>query len=144
MIAPLFMTRPQQTTTNMKGQMATLIPRMEKKEARSSRMPEANSNQEEVHIRVSAKHMMFASPCFKAMLDKDKFREGSTLRSEGTVQISFPDDNPDAFLILLLIIHGVTKKVLRNITVDKFAKLAILVDKYHESQTLIPSSLLLF
>lgn len=85
---------------------------------------------EESTILVSSRHMALASPVFRSMLDKNKFTEGHTLHAEGNVQISFPDDDPDAFLVLLHIIHGKTRAVDRTPDLKLLLELAVLVDKY--------------
>jgi hypothetical protein len=90
---------------------------------------------EEVKILASSRHMALASPVFRSMLDKNKFSEGRTLHAEGSVQISFPDDDPDAFLVLLNVIHGLTRAVDRHPDLNLLTELAILVDKYHCLQT---------
>jgi len=40
-----------------------------------------------VHIRVSSKHMMLASPVFKAMLQHGNFKEGCELGTHGTANV---------------------------------------------------------
>jgi len=82
-----------------------------------------------VNMLVSSKHMSLASSVFAAML-KPGLIEGSTLESNGRVEISLPDDEPDMFAILLFIIHGRTRKVPRQVSLDQLTKLSILVDKY--------------
>lgn len=84
-----------------------------------------------VHMRVSSRHLMLASPVFAAMLDRNKFKEGVTLHSEGSVEIELPDDDPDAFVILLDVIHGHTRKVARKTTLFMLNQIAVLVNKYH-------------
>jgi hypothetical protein len=59
-----------------------------------------------VHMRVSSKHLIMVSPVFKAMLQRDNFREGQQLGNTGSVEIPLPDDDSDAFLIILDIVHG--------------------------------------
>jgi hypothetical protein len=76
-----------------------------------------------VHFRCSSRHMILASPCFRSMLDSDSFSEGSTLRSEGSVEIPFPEDNPDAFLIILRIIHGMTRQVPREVDLEMLTEI---------------------
>lgn len=59
-----------------------------------------------------------------------KFNESNILQKTGSVEIPLPDDDPDAFLILLNIIHGRVRKVPLAIDVQMFAQIATLVDKY--------------
>jgi hypothetical protein len=93
---------------------------------------DAGENENEpkhVNMLVSSKHMMLASPVFEAML-KNQYKEGRMLASKGTVDIALPDDDPDAFVVLLNIIHGRPKKVPRQIDLALMTKISILVDKY--------------
>lgn len=68
-----------------------------------------------VHMLVSSKHMMLASPVFRAMLRPDTFKEGQTLQAAGKLEVSLPDDDPVALVVLLNIIHGQTRKVPRRV-----------------------------
>lgn len=88
-----------------------------------------------VHLQVSSKHMILASSVFKAMLQRNGFKEGCTLASTGAVEVPLPDDRPEAFITILDIIHGRTRKVPRKIELDMLTKIAVLVDKYsfHEA-----------
>ena len=85
-------------------------------------------------MRVSSQHMMLASPVFKAMLSR-KFKEGVTLQKEGVLEVPLPDNDPEAVLILLNVIHGRVWDVPRQIDLQMLTKIAIEVDKYefHES-----------
>lgn len=59
-----------------------------------------------------------------------RFNESNVLRRTGSVEIPLPDDDPDAFLILLNIIHGRIRKVPLQVDLQMLTQLAILVDKY--------------
>jgi hypothetical protein len=83
-----------------------------------------------VHMLVSSKHMIVASPVFEAMLQTTAFKEGHALASTGKVEVSLPDDDPDAFSIILNIIHGLTRKVPREVGLEMLTLIAVLVDKY--------------
>jgi hypothetical protein len=83
----------------------------------------------DVHMRVSSKHLILASPTFRSMLGPN-FEEGQRLRIEGSTDIALGDDDPDAFEILLNIIHGLTRKVPRSVSLDMLTKLAVLVNYY--------------
>lgn len=91
---------------------------------------EATAAREDVHMLVSSKHMSLASPVFKAMLQASHFKEGRELAFAGKVEISLPDDDPDAFAILMCIIHGRTRSVPREIDLDLLLRISTLVDKY--------------
>lgn len=78
---------------------------------------------------VSSRHMMLASPVFKAMLNGN-FKEGRTLKTDGKVDIELPDDDVDTFRIILNIIHGRNRSVPRTIDLNCLTQIAVLVDKY--------------
>jgi hypothetical protein len=83
----------------------------------------------DVHMRVSSKHMMLASPVFKAMFQRGNFKEGRELGSTGRVEVPL-DDNPEAFLIVLNVIHGRNRRVPRQVSMELMTNISILVDKY--------------
>ncbi|PQE27475.1 BTB POZ domain-containing protein [Rutstroemia sp. NJR-2017a BVV2] len=84
-----------------------------------------------VQLQVSAKHLMLASPVFKAMLrDKDRFKEGEELHTTGTVRIDLPDDEPHPFVILMYAIHCQSALVPRDVQTETLYMLALQVDKY--------------
>lgn len=78
---------------------------------------------------VSSKHMMLASPVFKAMLNGN-FKEGRALKTDGHIDVTLPDDDAAAFRIILHIVHGRNRLVPRVINLDCLLKIAVLVDKY--------------
>jgi BTB/POZ domain len=87
-----------------------------------------------VHMLVSAKHMMLASPVFKAMLEHSTFKEGRKLSSAGKVEVSLPDDDPTSFKIILDIIHGRNKQVPRQISLQLLTEISVLVNKYQMTE----------
>lgn len=91
---------------------------------------EAPKSQKEIHMLVSSKHLMLASPVFKAMLQHNNFKEGDTLRSSGQAKVPLPDDDPTALKILLDIVHGRVRAVPRQVTLKVMTELSVLVDKY--------------
>lgn len=80
-------------------------------------------------MRVSSRHLVLASPVFRAMLRR-RFNESNVLRTTGSVEIPLPEDDPDIFMILLNIIHGYVRRVPLTIDIQTFAQISILVDKY--------------
>ena len=58
------------------------------------------------------------------------WKEGKTLTSAGCVEITVEDWDPEAFMILLNIIHGHMRKVPRSLDFEMLTKMAILVDYY--------------
>lgn len=91
---------------------------------------EPAESQKEVHMLVSSKHLMLASPVFKAMLQYSNFKEGDDLRSSGQVKVPLPDDDPAALRILLDIVHGRVRQVPRHVNLKTMTELSVLVDKY--------------
>ena len=106
------------------------IPKEDTPYMEGPRWSERKSATSEVHMRVSSRHMILASRNFRDMLGNDNFKEGQTLRSEGKLDVPLPEDDPDAFIILLSIVHTHTRKVPRYVTLATLTSLAILVDKY--------------
>ncbi|KFY53145.1 hypothetical protein V496_07855 [Pseudogymnoascus sp. VKM F-4515 (FW-2607)] len=87
-----------------------------------------------VYLRVSSKHLILASAMFRNMLSSDKFSEGQDLRSKGNLIIRLPDD-AEVLITLMYIVHGITRRVPRKITLDTLTKLATLINYYqlHEA-----------
>ncbi|KAK0108246.1 hypothetical protein ONS95_003064 [Cadophora gregata] len=85
----------------------------------------------EVHMRVSSKVLSVVSPVFHRMLGPD-FKEGAALRVAQSVVVPLSNDDPDAMVILLNIIHGRTRQVPRKINFQchLLTELATLVDYY--------------
>ena len=88
----------------------------------------------ELRLVVSSKQLMLASPVFMKMLSNTNFKEGKTLQDEGKVEIPLPDDDAEAFQIILDIVHGQTSMLARYTSLDLLCKIAILVDKYEMSE----------
>ncbi|PGH31789.1 hypothetical protein GX50_05455 [[Emmonsia] crescens] len=90
--------------------------------------------EQEVLVRASSRHLILASSVFRAMLQR-KFSESNALHKTGSVEIPLPDDDPDAFLILLNIIHGHMRKVPTELDIVTYTQVAVLADKYdvHEA-----------
>ena len=86
------------------------------------------------HVRVSSKHLILASPVFKRML-QPSFKEGQQLSSQGHTELPLPDDDPAALLVLLHLIHGRIRKVLRTVELGMLTNLAKQVDKYELLET---------
>lgn len=90
--------------------------------------------QERIHLRVASTALCIASPVFRAMLSRNRFREGSTLASciqNGEVFIlTLPEDDPESLITLCHILHFNNYKVPRTMTVEALANLCVLLDKY--------------
>jgi len=87
-----------------------------------------------VYLRVSSKHLILSSDMFRKMLGSDTFRESGVLRSNGSFHLELSDD-PEALIMLMYIVHGMTRKVPRDIPLDTLVEFAVLVNYYkvHES-----------
>lgn len=87
----------------------------------------------EVHCVVSSRHMMLASNFFHLLLGGNS-EQAITLRSRGHVTISL-DADLDAMIVLLNIVHGASRKVPRQVSLDLLTKLAILVRGFSMLET---------
>ncbi|RFU36319.1 hypothetical protein B7463_g112, partial [Scytalidium lignicola] len=81
-----------------------------------------------VHCVVSSRHMMLASQQFQTILSGNT-NEAITLRTKGHVSIPLAADL-DAMIILLNIIHGASRKVPRQVSLEVLGKLAVLVRSF--------------
>ena len=112
----------------------------------TSETEEINDNEETeptrtntIRLLVSAKHLIIASPVFKAMLSPH-FKEGFILRSAGHLELPLfdPCDDPSAMMILLNIMHCRFAKVPHDVGFQLLYDLAVTVDYYqlHELVTI--------
>ncbi|KAE8372330.1 hypothetical protein BDV26DRAFT_103321 [Aspergillus bertholletiae] len=85
-------------------------------------------------IRASSKHLILACRQFERSLQPG-FQEGATLRATGSVRFPIRDWEAVPFLILMLIIHQRTRMVPKQISFQRMAEIAQLVDYYecHEA-----------
>jgi hypothetical protein len=77
---------------------------------------------------VSGKHLALASSYFEMMF-AGPFTEAETDHS-GLHQVKASDWDPEAFNIILTIIHGYHRDIPRLVNLEMLAKLAIIVDYY--------------
>lgn len=96
---------------------------------------ETKPRTEKIQMRVSSRHLILASPTFRISLGSDTFAEGQTLRSEGNVVVPLPDEDPDAMIILLNIIHGLSSKVPRRVDLNMLSRLAVVVHHWQMHET---------
>lgn len=84
-----------------------------------------------VHIQVSAKHLMLASPVFKSMLT-GSWKESVTFSKlqKGYIEITTESWDVDAFLILLNIVHCQFNHVPHKLDLETLAKVAVIADYY--------------
>ncbi|KAH7378860.1 hypothetical protein BKA64DRAFT_240654 [Cadophora sp. MPI-SDFR-AT-0126] len=92
---------------------------------------ESKPRVEKVQLQASSKHLILASPTFRTSLGSGTYPEGRTLQVEGNLVIPLPDEDPDAMIILLNIIHGPSSKVPRRVDLNMLSKLAIAVNHRH-------------
>lgn len=82
---------------------------------------------EQMTVMVSPQALCLASPVWRAMLNPASgFQEATSV--ERTV--SFPEDDPETFIILLQICHLNFSKVPEVLTYRELTKIAVLCDKY--------------
>lgn len=79
---------------------------------------------------------MLASPVFKRALNRDGFAESVRNEIDGFFHIDASDWDPEAFLIVLRVLHGRNKQVPRKVSLDMLAKIAILEDYYTFGESL--------
>ncbi|KAJ5354043.1 hypothetical protein N7541_006607 [Penicillium brevicompactum] len=82
-----------------------------------------------VYIQVSAKHIMLASPVFKAMLTGG-WKESVQISQKGYVEVMADGWDLESFFLILRIIHGQYYQVQRNVTLETLAKVAVIADFY--------------
>jgi hypothetical protein len=83
-----------------------------------------------IYYRVSSRHLMLASPWFERAMKKEGWAESSRDSKDGLFYVTTTDWDPDAFLILLNIFHVRNRGVPRSVSLEMFAKIAVLVDYY--------------
>ena len=80
---------------------------------------------------MSSKHLTLVSGPFRTMFQNDSFREGQQLKAEGRATIRLPEDNADAMVILLNVIHHRYENVPREpLSISLLYQLGLLIDKY--------------
>lgn len=84
---------------------------------------------EDVEVKVSSKHLALSSQVFRVMFD-GRFQEGIVLEGRQLRRVPLPDDDADAMMILLNIIHGLTRRIPHYMDLSLLTDIAILVDKY--------------
>ncbi|KAK4149057.1 hypothetical protein C8A00DRAFT_19216, partial [Chaetomidium leptoderma] len=87
------------------------------------------SEPSEIQLRVSSRHLILASPYFKAALN-GPWREAASVSADCSQDVYAYDWDPQAFLILMHIIHARNRQVPRLVSLELLAKIAVLVDYY--------------
>jgi hypothetical protein len=87
-------------------------------------------DKEIVHYRVSSRHLTFVSPWFKRTLMSAGSKEAIPNPKDGRFYISASGWDEEAFLILLNIFHLRKRQIPKTVSLELFAKIAVLVDYY--------------
>jgi len=104
----------------------------EKEEAEETEAPT-----KPVTFRVSSRHLILASPVFKALLTGG-WKEGQPTIN-GEYQITAEGWEADAMVVFLDALHGRYLKIPKTVTLELLAKIAVIVDYYaaHEAMHLL-------
>ncbi|CZR60551.1 uncharacterized protein PAC_10447 [Phialocephala subalpina] len=130
---------PDDSNDDDEEQLVGSLAEIALKPASYGRKQDKVSAPNEVRMLVSSKHLMLASPVFKAMFNPEHFREGKLLgNSDEVPEVEFPDDEPETLELLMNIIHGRARRVPSEISFGTFTNLTILVDKYQMVEPAIP------
>ncbi|OJJ31982.1 hypothetical protein ASPWEDRAFT_643803 [Aspergillus wentii DTO 134E9] len=136
---PLFPTDINEPDPN--GDVTLIVTPRKKPQGLFSDIQSANpTEQPATRFRVSSRHLMLASTYFEGRLST-RWPEGEELKNKGSVELQIPDADPDAFLIILNVIHGRLNRVPRVVTLETLTEVAILTDYFqcHEPLGLFPS-----
>jgi hypothetical protein len=87
---------------------------------------------ESIHYHVSSRHLMVASSWFMRAMTKEGWAESSRNEEDKLFNIKAANWDPEAFLILLNIFHLRNRQVPRTVSLEMLAKIAVLVDYYHD------------
>jgi hypothetical protein len=128
----LVLSKPPKATdaTSQKSTKGAGAPSSNKRKRATSTQSVPIAEPEKIRMTVSSKHMMLASPVFKAMLQPGGFREGIQRNAAGQMEVDLPDDDQTIMVIVLNIVHGRNRLVSKQADLEMMTKLAILVDKY--------------
>ncbi|KAL5342712.1 hypothetical protein BJX70DRAFT_394548 [Aspergillus crustosus] len=100
-----------------------------------AKLAETQTPVDEVRYRVSAQHLILASPVFKKALC-GKWKEAKTLKETGTVEVYTLGWDTEAFLILMRIFHCKPQELPKQGSLELIAKIAVLAD-YYECMSLV-------
>lgn len=92
--------------------------------------PHENDDEDVVFYRVSSRHLILASPKFKAMLSGEKWQEGIRNEADNLFYIYTAEWDPSAFLVVMNIMHLRNRLVPRQVTLEMLTKIAVIVDYY--------------
>ncbi|KAH7137303.1 hypothetical protein B0J13DRAFT_527941 [Dactylonectria estremocensis] len=86
-------------------------------------------------LLVDSRALRRASPVFRAMLS-DRFSEAKP--KEGILKVELPEDDFDAFAVLMDIVHGVFDRISSKLSAQELYDMCILTNKYDMTQALRP------
>lgn len=123
------MKKLEQTSTGGRATPAT--------STESSKTEETEEPTKPVTFRVSSRHLILASPVFKALFTRG-WKEGQPTIS-GEYQITAEGWGVDAMVVFLDALHGRYLKTPKIVTLELLAKIAVIVDYYatHEAMHLL-------
>ena len=98
-------------------------------ESDAEEAPDPEPQHEEFEAVVSSRHLALSSRVFRVMFC-GAYLEKILPSDSPPKRVVLPDDDPDAFLVLLAIIHGRNRRVPRRVSKSQLIEIAILVDKY--------------
>ncbi|KAJ9605307.1 hypothetical protein H2200_009964 [Cladophialophora chaetospira] len=84
---------------------------------------------EEMEVKVSSRHLALSSRVFRVMFDGG-FQEGVPREGHRLRRVPLPEDEINAMLVLLYIVHGLSRQVPRKIDLPKLIDIAIVIEKY--------------
>ena len=101
-----------------------------------------NFKVKEVRLRVSSKKLTSSSRYFQAMFEGSRFREAEELKEHGfvTIELSDPEDDPTAMIIVLGILCSSDVQVPTDIDLRTLHNVTTLVDKYYLHETVAPQA----
>ena len=86
------------------------------------------------HFQVSSKHLTLASPVFKDVIQSTHTHDAPS-EEHSLARLPLSDDDPDALLLLMRLMHVQFKDVPREVDLGTLAQIATLVDKYELLET---------
>lgn len=93
-------------------------------------------SEEEIHYRVSSRHLTLASERFEHMLAEENWKEGKRNDDDGLYHVFAEDWDSEALLVLLDVLHHRNRRVPRTVSLGMLAKLAVLIDYYSCAEAL--------
>jgi hypothetical protein len=93
-------------------------------------LPAEDSNYEEIQYHVSSSHLKLSSHHFERMLSGVMWKEGIPNENDGRYHVTVEDQDEEALLILLNVLHLRNRQVPRVLSLDLLGEIARLVEYY--------------